>query len=90
MAVLVDSLLPQAPYRQWVLSMPRVLRFLMARDNTVLSKVLNIFLRTQTDLTRHLARLHNPAAHRTLQTNFGQRCPSRPTRPSSQQAGYST
>src|SRR5262249_40497164 len=35
-AHLVDRVLPRAPYRQWVLSLPRRLRFLLARDASLL------------------------------------------------------
>jgi hypothetical protein len=44
-AALVDRVLPAIPYRQWVLSFPRQLRFLLARDGDLLSRVLTIFLR---------------------------------------------
>jgi hypothetical protein len=43
---LVDHVLPRVPYRQWVFTLPRPIRFLMARDAKVLSGVLNIFVRT--------------------------------------------
>jgi Transposase zinc-binding domain len=41
---LLDYVLPQVPYRQWVLSMPRWLRFLLARDPRRITKALKIFL----------------------------------------------
>jgi hypothetical protein len=44
-AHLVDRVLPRAPYRQWVLSLPRRVRFLLARDASLLGQVLRIFLR---------------------------------------------
>jgi hypothetical protein len=41
-----DHLLPEAPYRQWVLSFPYPLRFHLARDTTFFSAMLRGFLRT--------------------------------------------
>ncbi|NQT85333.1 transposase [bacterium] len=45
-AHLVDRLLPEAPYRQWVLTFPWELRFLLAMDRTFLTEMLRVFLRT--------------------------------------------
>lgn len=45
-AHLVDSVIPEIPTRQWVLSVPAPLRFLMAYDSEVLNVVLNTFLNT--------------------------------------------
>ena len=42
---LVENVLPKAFYRQWTLSFPIQLRFLLARDSAVLSEVLGLFLR---------------------------------------------
>ncbi len=44
-ALLVDEVLPRRPVRQWVLSVPFALRFLFARDPTVMSSVLGIVIR---------------------------------------------
>jgi hypothetical protein len=44
-AHLVDHVLPHLPVRQWVLSVPKRLRFLLQRDGAVLNMVLRIFLR---------------------------------------------
>ena len=44
-AHLVDAVLPHVPYRQWVLSFPRRVRFLLAKDSTLLSAVLDKALR---------------------------------------------
>ena len=41
-ALLVDDVLPHKPIRQWVLSFPYPLRFLLANNPQVLSKVLGI------------------------------------------------
>ena len=43
-AHLVDCVLPAVPYRQWVLSLPRQVRFLIARDSDLLTRVLGVFL----------------------------------------------
>jgi len=45
-ADLVDRVLPQAPYRQWVLTFPWELRFLLAVEPDFLSEMLAAFLRT--------------------------------------------
>jgi len=45
-ADLVDRVLPVAPYRQWVLSFPWELRFLLAVEPGFLSEMLATFLRT--------------------------------------------
>jgi hypothetical protein len=45
-AHLVDRLLPEAPYRQWVLTFPWELRFLLAMDRRFLTEMLRVFLRT--------------------------------------------
>ena len=45
-AALVDDLLPEAPYRQWVLTFPWAVRFRLAVDRALFSKLLGIFLRT--------------------------------------------
>jgi hypothetical protein len=43
-ADLVDRVLPRAPVRQWVLTMPWELRFRLARDGELLSGALRIFV----------------------------------------------
>ena len=45
-ALLVDEVLPQEPTRQWVLSFPWPLRYLLANEPALLSKVLGIVYRT--------------------------------------------
>jgi len=45
-AHLVDRVLPEAPYRQWVLTFPWEFRFLLAMDRKFLSEMLRVFLRT--------------------------------------------
>ena len=44
-AHLCDHVFPRLPVRQWVLSVPKRLRYFMQRDGTVLNMVLRIFLR---------------------------------------------
>jgi ribosomal protein S27E len=44
-ALLSDEVLPRRPMRQWVLSLPFALRFLLARDPEVLTQVLGIVYR---------------------------------------------
>lgn len=47
-ALLVDTVLPQEPMRQWVLSVPFPLRFLFANQPAVMGKVLKIVYRAIT------------------------------------------
>lgn len=44
-AHLVDRVLPHVPMRQWVLSVPHGLRYRMAYDAGLLSRVMGIFSR---------------------------------------------
>ncbi len=44
-AHLCDHVFPRLPVRQWVLSVPKRLRYFMQRDGVVLNMVLRIFLR---------------------------------------------
>ena len=44
-AHLTDHVFPRLPVRQWVLSVPKRLRYYMQRDGAVLNMVLRIFLR---------------------------------------------
>src|SRR6516225_7073402 len=44
-AHLVDRVLPVAPVRQWVLSVPFALRYRMAYDSQLMSAILNVFVR---------------------------------------------
>jgi hypothetical protein len=45
-AHLVEQVFPPLPVRQWVLSCPKRLRYLLSRDAEALNAVLHIFLRT--------------------------------------------
>ena len=58
-ALLADGVLPERPLRQWVLSLPYALRFLLATDPDALTLVLGAVYRTisgyllkSADLTR--------------------------------------
>ena len=44
-AHLTDHVFPRLPVRQWMLSVPKRLRYFMQRDGAVLNMVLRIFLR---------------------------------------------
>ena len=44
-AHLADHVFPRLPVRQWVLSVPKLLRYFIQRDGAVLNMVLRIFLR---------------------------------------------
>ena len=44
-ALLVDDILPEVPIRQWVLSFPLPLRFLLASQPAIMGKVLGIVYR---------------------------------------------
>jgi hypothetical protein len=44
-ALLVDEVLPAVPMRQWVLSVPYPLRFLLASDSASMSECLGIVYR---------------------------------------------
>ncbi len=44
-AHLSDHVFPRLPVRQWVLSVPKRLRYYMQRDGATLNMVLRIFLR---------------------------------------------
>ena len=50
-ALLVDEVLPERPLRQWVLSLPHALRFLLAVNSEALTLVLGEVYRT---ISRHL------------------------------------
>ena len=45
-ALLADEVLPERPLRQWVLSLPIALRFLLATDPDALTRVLGAAYRT--------------------------------------------
>ena len=55
-AHLVDNVIPEVPIRQWVLSLPPPLRYLLAYDSKLASAVLNIFLGEVFKWLRHTAK----------------------------------
>ena len=56
-ALLADEVLPQKPLRQWVLSLPFALRFLLATDAEALTQMLGIVYRTISAYVLKKARL---------------------------------
>jgi hypothetical protein len=42
---MVDHIFPPLPVRQWVLSLPKRLRYFLRQDRRAVTAVLNIFLR---------------------------------------------
>jgi hypothetical protein len=56
-ALLGDEVLPAKPIRQWVLSLPFALWFLLATDPDALTRVLGIFYRTVSAYILSKARL---------------------------------
>jgi len=70
---LVDRLLPDVPYRQWVLSFPFELRFPLATDRALLSRMLQVFLRTVFAWQRLQARRRGLGQPQTGAVTFVQR-----------------
>jgi hypothetical protein len=63
-AHLADAVLPAKPIRQWVLSLPFALRFLLATDPEALTRVLGIVYRTISGHIFKEARLTRAAVRR--------------------------
>jgi hypothetical protein len=55
-AHLVDRVIPEVPVRQWVLSLPHPLRYRLAYDSGLCSRVLTLFIRTLFASLRRRAR----------------------------------
>ena len=55
-AHLVDEVLPNVPVRQWVLTFPRRLRFALARESALATKIIGIWLRALESLHRRRAK----------------------------------
>ncbi|WP_418766684.1 transposase zinc-binding domain-containing protein [Myxococcus xanthus] len=53
---LVEQVLPRVPYRQWMLSFPHRVRWVLLKDVRLLSDVLTVFLRAVFALQRRRAR----------------------------------
>jgi hypothetical protein len=56
-AHLVDRVIPEAPVRQWVLSLPHPVRRLLGYDRKLCGEVLTIFVRTVLAWHRHRAKV---------------------------------
>jgi hypothetical protein len=70
---LLDRVLPRVPMRQWVLSLPRWARFLLARDPQLITRTLDLALRTIFTVQRRRGRRAGAAAPRTGAVTFVQR-----------------
>ena len=55
-AHLVDHVFPAVPVRQWVLSLPPRLRYLLAWDHDLCRAVVGVYVRTVLGFLRDLAR----------------------------------
>jgi hypothetical protein len=55
---LVDDVLPRVPVRQWVLSLPRRLCYLLAWDHALARAVLGVYVRVLLGFQRRRARRH--------------------------------
>ena len=69
----VDPVIPEVPVRQWVLSVPVPLRYRMAFDNALRTRVLAIFLRVINGWFRPQAMGRSLAEPRTGSVTFLQR-----------------
>jgi putative transposase len=72
-AHLVDRVIPHVPVRQWVLSLPRWARFLLARDPLLITRTLEIALRAIFAHQRRRARRAGALAPRVGAVTFVQR-----------------
>jgi hypothetical protein len=72
-AYLVDIVLPEARYRQWTLTFPWPLRFLMARDHKVITAMLRIAMRILFAWQRRQARRAGYRDAKTAAVAFVQR-----------------
>src|SRR5882724_1454286 len=72
-AHLVNRVIPQVPVRQWVLSLPRWARFLLARDPILITRSLDLALRAIFAQQRRRARRAGALAPRTGAVTFVQR-----------------
>ena len=64
-ARLVDEVLPQVPVRQWVLSLPYRLRYLLAWDHALARAVLGVSVRVLLGFQRHRAHRYGIRAGRS-------------------------
>jgi len=64
-AHLVDQVLPDVPVRQWVLSLPHRVRYLLAWDHALCRAVAGVFMRAVLGFLRRRARAHGVADGRS-------------------------
>ena len=62
-AHLTDHVLPDVPVRQWVLSVPKRLRYFLQRDADLQGATLHLFLHVVEQSLRTLSPGSGPAAH---------------------------
>ena len=72
-AHLVDHVLPEVPVRQWVLSFPFQIRYLLARDPALTRAVRRVFLRTVLSWMERRARERGLSDARSGAVNVVQR-----------------
>jgi hypothetical protein len=72
-AYLVDMVLPEAPYRQWTLTFPFEVRFLMARDHRLITAIFGIALRILFAWQRRCAKRAGHPGAKTAAVAFVQR-----------------
>ena len=72
-AWLVDRLLPEAGYRQWVLTFPFTMRFRLAADRRLLTTMLGVFLQTLFAWQRRRGRARGIGQGQTGAVTFVQR-----------------
>jgi hypothetical protein len=72
-AHLVDRVLPKSSYRQWVLSLPLRVRYLLARDTKILSRALQFFLQEVFKWQSRTARELGIKGGKTASVTFVQR-----------------
>ncbi len=72
-AHLVDTVLPEIPYRQWVLSFPFKLRYLMACNQKLTNRALKIFLQTISSFQKKRAKKSGLGPSQTGAVQFIQR-----------------
>ena len=66
-AHLCDHVLPEVPVRQWVLSLPHAIRYLIGFDKELCREVRGIFVRAVLSLLRRRARDRGIARSRLVQ-----------------------
>lgn len=73
-ADLVDRVIPRVPVRQWVLSLPHGLRYRLAYDSGMITRVLNVFVSTVFAFLRCRARECGISPAQCGAVTFIQRC----------------